>query len=371
MIVLLLWARTQASCFIRLISIQAEQEIARRSGRNGGALFQAHANPGISWIVGLPSVVSVRNRQEIAVWTVGGLVPLAAWVVQKGHRCHLRSVELSSVSDYYRKGNARLARKWDELDGGTKFLDKDHLYVTDLDLFGRGSLYQLLCSARTEIARETLARWMKAPAEGEEILARQEAISELRPRRDLPESVAAAGPMEVSDFRPEFLKGWVGDSCPFPVWAPVLAFLLSVAVVIPPVLYWSGFLALNTLWVALVELLFVEAVFAAFFRARVKSVLEPLDTLSIELPTMRELLRIMERESFHSAKLKTLSDGVVSNGRPASREIRGLLRLIRLVKQRQNEWFAYPSFCMLWGSQWRSNGGAGVTANGCLGGWRP
>jgi DNA mismatch repair ATPase MutS len=28
-----------------------------------------------------------------------------------------------------------------------------------------------------------------------------------------------------------------------------------------------------------------------------------------------------------------------------------LLRLIRLVEQRKNEWFAYPSFCLLWGTQ--------------------
>ena len=285
------------------------------------------------------------------LWTIGVPVPLAVWVALRGRRLHVRSVELNNLIDYYGKGIARLARKWEELDGGEKFIDQDHLYSADLDIFGEGSLFQLLCSARTNVSRETIARWMKSPAKPEEILARQHAISELRRRRDLPESVATAGPMKVSDFRPEFLKNWVAKSSPFPVWAPVLAFLLALAVIVQPFLYWSGFLTLHTLWTALLELFFIEATFAVIFRSRVKSILEPLNTLSIELPTMRELLRIMEREAFTSHRLKGLSDRLGRKSRLASGQIQVLLRLIGLVKQRENEWFAYPSFCMLWGTQ--------------------
>jgi hypothetical protein len=134
------------------------------------------------------------------------VIPSGALVVQQRHRCHLRSVQLFSLIEYYDKGAARLARKWDLLDGGDRFIDQDHFYSKDLDLFGQGSLSQILCSARTHIARETLAHWMKAPAKVEEIHARHEAISELRPRRELPELLATAGPMQVSDFRSEFFK---------------------------------------------------------------------------------------------------------------------------------------------------------------------
>jgi DNA mismatch repair ATPase MutS len=79
------------------------------------------------------------------------------------------------------------------LEGGDAFISEDHLYSKDLDLFGHGSLYQVLCSARTQIGRETLARWMMSAAKREEIEARNAAVRELRPRRDLPERLAAAG----------------------------------------------------------------------------------------------------------------------------------------------------------------------------------
>ena len=290
--------------------------------------------------------------KRLPLWAASLVVPAGAWVAQRRHRCHVKSVQLCRLIEYYDKGSARLARKWELLDGGDKFLDLDHFYSKDLDLFGHGSLYQLLCSARTHIARETLAHWMKVPAEREEIHARQEAISELRPRRELPELLATAGPPQVSDFRPEFLKAWVAESASrFPTWAPLVAFLLAIAIVILPFVYWAGHMELHTLWVSLGYVLFTEAIFAVTFRGRVKPVLESLDTLSIELPTMRELLRIMEREPFSAAKLKTLADQLSRSKPIASDEIQRLLRLIRLVKQRENEWFAYPSFFLLWGTQ--------------------
>jgi len=290
--------------------------------------------------------------KRLPIWAAALVVPAGAWVIQKRHRCHIKSIQLQSLIEYYEKGAARLTRKWDQLDGGDKFVDQDHFYSKDLDLFGRGSVYQMLCSARTHIGRETLARWMKGPADPDEIRARQESISELRPRRDLPESVAIAGPMQASDFRPEFLKAWVAESpSMFPLGTPLLALLLALAVSVSPILYWFGLVSVHTLWVTLQVLLLTEAVFAAIFRSRVKSILGSLDTLSIELPIMRELLRIMEREQFSSAKLKALSDHLGRSTGAASGHIHHLLRLIQLVKQRQNEWFAYPSYCLLWGTQ--------------------
>ncbi len=39
--------------------------------------------------------------------------------------------------------------------------DDSHLYAADLDLFGRGSLFELLSLARTQPGEETLAAWLK------------------------------------------------------------------------------------------------------------------------------------------------------------------------------------------------------------------
>ena len=66
---------------------------------------------------------------------------------------------------------------------GARFLD-DHPYARDLDLFGRGSLFQLLNTARTEAGEETLADWFKRGAGRSTKSARgRPAVDELQARQ--------------------------------------------------------------------------------------------------------------------------------------------------------------------------------------------
>jgi MutS domain V len=290
--------------------------------------------------------------KRLPFWAAMLVVPAGAWVVQKRHLCHVRSVEFQSLLEYYEKGKARLARKWDSLDTGEKFIDPAHFYAEDLNLFGNGSLYQLLCSARTRIGQQTLADWMKSPANGNQVRGRQEAVSELRPRRDLPESIAAAGAMRAGDFRAEFFRMWVAEPpAEFPRLVAPAAVVLALAALAAPILFWSKFLDSHGFWQMFISLLAIDGVLALALRSRVKPILESLPTLSVELPIMCELFRIMEREQFSSASLKTLAERLGRNTPAASAQVQRLLGLIRLASLREKEWFAYLSFCLLWGTQ--------------------
>ena len=298
------------------------------------------------------------------------LAILAVLVLRQRHACQRRLMQFWSLAEYYEKGTARLGRKFESLDTGEVFADQDHFYSKDLDLFGQGSLFQLLCSARTQMGRETLANWMRAPATIEEIRDRQAAISELRERRELPESLAATGPMQAFECRPEFLKTWVAESCPpFPSWARPVALFLALAALALPILFWSGLLDLHNVWLCAVSVLAIQSIFVLAFRPQVKRVLESMGPLSVELPIVRELLEIVEREQFSSAKLRALAATLAHDGSPASRKIGRLQRLLRLLKERDNEVFTYVSFCLLWGTQfsmaiehWRLRHGADLQA---------
>src|SRR5262249_37597999 len=76
---------------------------------------------------------------------------------------------------------------------GTRFLQEAHPNAVDLDLFGTGSLFELLCTARTRKGEETLAAWLLNPAPVEEVRARQEAVADLRPRLGLRADLALLG----------------------------------------------------------------------------------------------------------------------------------------------------------------------------------
>ncbi|HKN62032.1 MAG TPA: hypothetical protein VJW93_12700, partial [Candidatus Acidoferrales bacterium] len=229
--------------------------------------------------------------KALPLWVLAPLILAGVFVLQRRLACQRELIRLWNVADYYEKAVARLSRKWESLDPGDGFADQNHFYSADLDLFGQGSLYQLLCSARTQMGRETLANWMRAPATVEEIRIRQAAVSELRERRDLPESLATAGKTQASDCRPELLKSWAAaPSTPFPAWSRPLAFVLAIAAPALPILFWLGLLDLHRLFVSAVALLAIQGLFAQAFRSEVKQVLESLGPLSIELPIVHELL---------------------------------------------------------------------------------
>jgi hypothetical protein len=77
--------------------------------------------------------------KRLPLWSAMLVVSAGAWVVHQRHRCHVKSVQFCRLIEYYDKGTARLAHKWELLDGGDKFIDLDRIYSKDLDLFGQGS----------------------------------------------------------------------------------------------------------------------------------------------------------------------------------------------------------------------------------------
>jgi hypothetical protein len=287
-------------------------------------------------------------------WFAALVLPAGAFVIEKISRDRSEVMRLVVLHDYYERGIARLGLDWNALDGGVEFQDTSHLYAPDLDLFGRASLFQILCSARTQAGREALARWMKEPASGDEVLARQEAIAELLPRRDLRERIAAAGRLHFSNCDTRTFRTWVTERASqeaFPRWLPYAAALLVLALFAPPVLYGMGHLALRQMWQGVVAVLALEGAFALIFRERMRFVLQSVGPLSVEIPLLCELLSLIEQEKFSSRKLVGLANRLKSDGHAASREMRHLRRLIKLLNERDNEFFTYPSFALLWGTQ--------------------
>ena len=107
---------------------------------------------------------------------------------------------------YYERGLARLDGQWARAGRtGAHFLDPHHPYADDLDLFGEGSLYELICGARTSMGEEMLAAWLLAPSDPASVRERQAAVRELTPRLDLREDLAVLGEEVAATVRRDAL----------------------------------------------------------------------------------------------------------------------------------------------------------------------
>lgn len=149
------------------------------------------------------------KQHALSPWWL--LLPLAAFFVlvivhDRVIRAHRRA---EKAAEFYRRGLARIEDRWaGSGESGEQFRVPDHVYADDLDLFGKGSIFELLCSARTPMGRQTLARWLLDAAPLDEIRERQQAISELRPRLDFREDLAITADDLRSPRQADWLVEW-------------------------------------------------------------------------------------------------------------------------------------------------------------------
>jgi hypothetical protein len=269
------------------------------------------------------------------------------------------------AAGFYETGLARVEHRWAGLgDTGERFLDEDHLYAADLDLFGRGSVFQLLCTARTEEGEETLAAWLRAPASPDDVRARQEAVLELCPRLDLREDLASLGADMRAGVHPRALAAWATAQPVLPSrFNRLVALLLAVTGVAALSLWWAGVIG-PVLFAATV---IADLAFALPLRARVLRVIGGVDAASHDLVLVSQLLTCLEREPFTSRRLVELRAALDAGGVAPSRRIATLGRLIELLDARRNQLFLPLSYLLLWATQfahaiesWRAISGPAV-----------
>jgi len=225
---------------------------------------------------------------------------------------------------YYLRGVARLDGSWPGTGPDGARFSEGHPYARDLDLFGPGSLFQLLDTARTEIGEDTLADWLREGATIEEIGARQAAVGELRDRLEFRETLATRT-ADVRVSRTGTLARWAASAREgFLAWHAMLFAAFAVAASALAVALFADLVPLGIvlLWLA------VQSAVVSIWRARVARVIRGVDAATYDLGLLSELLACIERESFTSPRLRALHETLVSGGLLPSQKIATLKRYI-------------------------------------------
>ena len=303
-------------------------------------------------------------RGTLSYWWLAAPAVVFGWLVQR-HDTIIRERDLAARAIlFYERGVARIEDRWMGTgEAGERFVDDQHLYANDLDLFGRGSLFELLSIARTRAGEETLARWLSVPATPAEIRSRREAVTELTAALDLREGVALAGSEVRAGVHGDALAAWAEAP---PVlrheWPRLAAAALSLAAVAAAA--WWAVSGDSGPFVLVVVL---EIAFSLPFRARVDKALHAADGPARDLDILAHALLQLEAQQFESAPLRTLRDSLKTRGVAASRSIRRLHRLVEWHDWQHNMIFAFVGAVLLWGTQiafaiehWRRQHGARV-----------
>jgi hypothetical protein len=272
------------------------------------------------------------------------MVAAAARQFVKNRRARYRMWRLKK---FYDRAIQRLDGTWPSGGIADDFSEEGHPYAADLNLFGEGSLFELLCIARTSIGQRGLAKYLLETPTLDESKSRQEAIGELRGNAILREKVATLGEFDFSEVKLGTFDDWLDSpSFTYPRLLPWLAIVTSV-------LFAGGLLAgyATHRWTDVLfplEILIAgHAAIGLHYRSRVNRALEALRPLSNDTGVLREGLALIELEPFQSPKMRHLAEKI----RNSSRAMRKLERLLGALHQKDKEWFFVPSRFLLIGTQ--------------------
>jgi hypothetical protein len=248
---------------------------------------------------------------------------------------------------FYAAGLARIDDTWaGSGESGERFLTAPHVYAADLDLFGAGSLFQLLCTVRTRGGEDTLARWLLAPAASADILARHAAVVELRPRVDLREEIALLGEDVRVGVRPDALAAW--GAAPPILFSPPLRRAAVCFTALTLATFVVSLTAVGSLPLTLA--LVAQGLFGWRLRARVLHVTHAITQPSEDLSLLAQLLERVEREPMQAPRLLALRQRLSTLGVPPSQHVARLRRLVHLLDARKNQFFAPLAPLLLWGT---------------------
>ena len=301
------------------------------------------------------------SREAYSGWWL--LVPAAAyfWLGSRLQRVETERTTLARAEAFYERALARLEDRWHSTGAdGSRFLDEQHLYARDLDVFGEASLFRLLSNARTRMGEETLAAWLSAPAAPNVVLARQQAVVELAPNLELREDLAVMGEDVEAGVHPEALAAWgerepLLENGPFRAVARVLSLLGAGAIAAFFVYIAAGLKVIEPAPATLVAVVVYFAVAAVTlvgvmlrFKSRTDPIIEEVDAAAADLALLSGVLARLEAEEFSSPRLRALRAELDVEGRAPSFCIRRLNFLTDMADSRHNQFVAWIGPLLLW-----------------------
>lgn len=242
----------------------------------------------------------------------------------------------------------RLDNVFTRTETGEQFAESNHFYASDLDIFGKQSLFKLLNRTHTYTGSSTLANWLKFPAQKTEILNRQESIEELSVKIDFRQNLEASAMLieEVSESTQKLIS-WSQEPENETIKKPIFQygkFLPYVTVSL--ILTWAfGYIPIGyPLLMLIIHGFILKQIYDI-----VSNALDQTIRLSSTLKAYANLSELIVNEVFTHQKLKDLQTELSE----ASPSIRRLEDILNKLGNRANPIFAlFVGIPLLWDIQY-------------------
>ena len=273
-------------------------------------------------------------------WIVFGIILFVgmiifALLVRKHSRDHKRKMVVERLVRI--NSEEEKAMNWDYsgLEDGSDFSDDKHLFSYDLDLFGKGSLYQYINRTSTTPGSQRLAQLFTGIEKSKYLIRdRQEVVSELSPMLQWRQNFRVQGLMveeQADDI--QGLTDWVGGKTSFQ--HPFFKILIIFFPLLTGTLFGLTIMNYVSFWEFL-SYLIIPLGFAGIKHRRVNIKHNRLSRKYQVLKKYSRLFSLIEKQEFSAQLLKSLQADLNISGIRASTAIHQLARISNAFDTRLN-----------------------------------
>ena len=276
----------------------------------------------------------VLTLSDSLIWGVLFIASVAGFVLLIKKYNHQKDQEsiYGALQDIAINRQKRLDRNLAGLKPGNEFLDKNHPFSNDLDLFGEHSLFQMVNHTVSGAGAQQLAARMKSSLDLKKAKEYREASSELASKPEFLQAMESIGLAFYNEDKTNSGWGnWLNISEKNNFLISVMAYLGPVGGLVLALLIYLGIVpgAFFGLWV-LVGMLFLGMVFKSLKKAA-----EEIPSRN-QLKTYRYWLTVLESQHFNSSLLKACQSRFLLDHRKASQLFDQLDSLGLWIQNRMN-----------------------------------
>lgn len=269
-----------------------------------------------------------------------------------------KDIKLQSIARHYailkeinRQELAALRGDLSSFDGGDEHTASAHPYTSDLDIFGKASLFRYINRTQSAIGKLLLASWLKSPATADEIKQRQQAVNELKDKTDWRQEFRVKG-MQQEKWQQDFgpIIEWLDEPTLFLHRKALLLACTILPFITVPVVIGTFFFIPNIYAIILVAAHIV--ILRKHSKQVEKSWLKTSARVEL-LNTYSGLIATIENEQFDSEKLAALKKIFILGTTPASQTLKQLSTIVDRLDLRLNV-YVYPFINILffWDIHW-------------------
>ena len=291
---------------------------------------------------------------KMYLWSVGVLISSVAllFIIDWKHRRIQHHQKYAAIlKDLNEKALWRFDKRWCAFpDTGEEFKDEEHPYSSDLDIFGKASLFQWINSSHTFLGRRRLAALLTLPPESVLVITqRQRAIEELAKSLKWRQWLSAYGIiMTGKNQDPRELVDWSEEQRPFYTKKAVI--LGARALTLFTLGTWLLFLAAHKIpFYFPVGFLLLQYILLKIQGKQRRKILNTVFYYRKNLELYQELLSHIERKNFASDYLRRLQKGLRNHQEEtASLQLRRLVKIADQVATRDHAMYGIFNTLTLW-----------------------